>query len=142
MLHINIFTCSVAMFFGHSHSVQMRLIVALIVAFALAAGLIFVTSDGPDGFKVLTDGSRAIFSFRDSNWDAVFGTISLREMNDKLNTVLGKVNTLEQDLNATRAELNELKVYRCFVQAVLIHSRSKISCKTKRLRAWRLNEQL
>ena len=85
---------------------QMRLIVALIVAVALAAGLTFVMSDDVDGFKVLTDGSRAIFSFRESNWDAVFGTISLREMNDKLNAVLGKVEELQQDLNATRAELN------------------------------------
>ncbi len=83
----------------------MRLFVALIVAFALA-GLIIVISDDVDGFKVLTDGSRAIVSFRDSNWDAIFGTISLREMNDKLNAVIGKVEELQQDLNATRADLN------------------------------------
>jgi hypothetical protein len=84
----------------------MRLIVALIAAAVLAAGLMSVLSDAADGFEVLTDGSRAIFSFRDSNWDAVFGTISLREMNDKLNAVLGKVGSLEQDLNTTRAELD------------------------------------
>ena len=87
----------------------MRLIVALIVAFALAARLISVLSEDALGFEVLTDGSRAIFSFRESNWDAVFGTISLREMNDKLNAVLGKVEELQQDLNATRAELNAFK---------------------------------
>ncbi len=81
-----------------SHVLQMRLIVALIAAVAVATGLISVLSDNSDGFKVLTDGSRAIFSFHDSNWDAVFGTISVREMNDKLNAVLGKVSTLEQDL--------------------------------------------
>jgi hypothetical protein len=85
---------------------QMRLIVALIAAVALAVGLIFVMSDAADGFEVLTDGSRAIFSFRDSNWDAVFGTISLREMYGQLNAVLGNDSALEQELNATRAELN------------------------------------
>ncbi len=92
-------------FFLSFSLLEMRFIVALFAVVALAAGLL-VMSDDSDGFKVLTDGSRAIFSFRDSNWDAVFGTISLREMNDKLNAVLGKVSTLEQDLNATRAELN------------------------------------
>jgi hypothetical protein len=92
-----------------SHVLQMRLIVALFAAVALA-GLISVMSDNSDGFKVLTDGSRAIFSFRDSNWDAVFGTISLREMNDKLNAVLSKVGALKQDLNSTRAELNANRV--------------------------------
>jgi hypothetical protein len=91
------------------HSLQMRLFVALFVVTFALAGLIFVMSDDTDGFKVITDGSRAIFSFRDSNWDAVFGTISLREMNDKLNAVLGKVSTLEQDLNATRAEFDAFK---------------------------------
>ncbi len=123
----------------------MRLIASLIVTFALAAGLIFVMSDDSDGFKVLTDGSRAIFSFRDSNWDAVFGTISLREMNDKLNAVLGKVEELQQDLNATRAELNttrlELNNFKT-QQTVgscsqpwsfLMHFRSRTSCKTTRL---------
>jgi hypothetical protein len=91
---------------------QMQLITALIAAtYALGLGLIFVKSNtDPDGFKVLTDGSRAIFSFRDSNWDAVFGSISLREMNDKLTAVLGKVEELQQDLNATRAELNATRV--------------------------------
>jgi hypothetical protein len=87
----------------------MRFIVALIVAFALAAGLISVLSQQPPSFNILTDGSRAIFSFRDSNWDAVFGTISLREMNDEMAAMISKVSTLEQDLNATRAELNTFK---------------------------------
>ncbi len=64
-------------------------------------------------FGIVSDGSRAIFSFTNTNWDAIFGTISLRDMNDKLNAVLDDVNTLKQDLyvaqadlNATRAELN------------------------------------
>jgi outer membrane murein-binding lipoprotein Lpp len=81
------------------HSLQMRLIAALIIATALTAGLVSVMSDITRGFDLGSDGSRAIFSFRDSNWDAVFGTISLRDMN-------GKVDTLEQDLNAAHAELN------------------------------------
>ncbi len=124
----------------------MRLIIALIVAFALAAGFISVLSDDAYGFKVDTDGSRAIFSFPNSNWDAVFGTISLREMNDKLNAVLGKVNTLEQDLNATRAELNatrtELNVFKaqqavcsCSLWGFVIYFRSKTSCRTTRLQS-------
>ncbi len=58
------------------HTLQMRLIVALIVTSALA-GLISVLSQQSPSFNILTDGSRAIFSFRDSNWDAVFGTINL-----------------------------------------------------------------
>ncbi len=83
----------------------MRLIAALIVTFALAA-LISVLSQQSPSFNLFTDGSRAIFSFRDSNWDAVFGTISLRDMDDKLNAVLGKVSALEQDLKSALAELN------------------------------------
>jgi hypothetical protein len=89
----------------------MRLIFALIAAVALAAGLISVLSNDAYGFKVGNNGSRAIFAFRDLDWDAVFGNdisgmISLREMSDKLNAVLGKVSTLEQDLNVSRAALN------------------------------------
>jgi hypothetical protein len=120
----------------------MRLIVALIVTFAFA-GLIFVMSEAADGFEVLTDGSRAIFSFRDSNWDAVFGTISLREMNDKLTAVLGNDSDLEQELSATRAELNatraELNAFKaqqvvgsCLLWYFLMHSRLKLSCVTIR----------
>ncbi len=141
-----------------SHSLQMRLIAALIVAFALA-GLISVLSQQSPSFNIFTDGSRAIFSFRDSNWDAVFGTISLREMNDKLDAVLGKVSNLEKDLNATRAELNathfdlnatraELNAFKtqqavgCPFWSFLMHSRSKTSFKTARLQSWRLILQL
>ncbi len=88
----------------------MRLTVALIAAVALAAGLKSALSDDY-GFKVGNKGSHAIFSFRESDWDAVFGndvfgTISLREMNDKLNAVLAKVEELQQDLDTTRTELN------------------------------------
>jgi hypothetical protein len=89
-----------------SHSQQMRLMTALIATVVFTAGMMSVGSDTAQGFDFGTDGSRAIFSFRDSNWDAVFGTISLREMNNKLNAVVGKVSALEKDLNATRAELN------------------------------------
>jgi hypothetical protein len=127
----------------------MRPIAALIAAISLAAGLISVLSQQSPSFNILTDGSRAIFSFRDPNWDAVFGTISIREMNDKLNAVLGKVSALEQNLNATRAELNttraELNATRiefnafkaqqavgfCPVWSYLMHSRSKTNCKTR-----------
>jgi len=84
----------------------MRLIAALIVVTALTAGLLTVMSEAVRGFNIVSDGSRAIFSFRDSDWDAVFGSISLREMNDKLNAVLAKSDELQQELNATRAELN------------------------------------
>jgi len=126
----------------------MRFIIALIATYALA-GLIFVMSQQSPSFNILTDGSRAIFSFRDSNWDAVFGTISLREMNDKLNSVLGKVSTLEQHLNATRAELNATRaefdafksqqaVCCCSLWSVFMHFRSKTSCNMTRLRVWRL----
>ncbi len=121
----------------------MRLIVALVAAVALAAGFISVLSQQSPSFNLLTDGSRAIFSFRDSNWDAVFGTISLRDMNDKLNAVLGKVSALEQELNVTRSELNatrtELNAFKaqqtvaCPFWSYLIHSRSRTSCKMTRL---------
>jgi hypothetical protein len=129
--------------FDVSHSLQMRLIVALIAAVALAAGLLSVLSQQSPSFNLFTDGSRAIFSFRESNWDAVFGTISLREMNDKLTAVLSKVSSLEQDLNATRAELNaslsELNEFKAqqavgrLLSSFLMHSSSKTSCKTTRL---------
>jgi hypothetical protein len=148
------------MFYDLSHNLQMRLIASLIVTFALAAGLISVLSQQSPSFNIFTDGSRAIFSFPDSNWDAVFGTISLREMNDKLNAVLGKVeelqqdlnatrvkvNTLEQDLNATRADLNATRaeldafkaqqvVWLLFALIFLMHFRSRTSCRTTRLQS-------
>ncbi len=101
---------------------QMNPATAVLIVMLFAA-LSFVWSDEVDGFKVLTDGSRAIFSFRDSDWDAVFGTISLREMNDTLTFLLVKVNELQQEvllahttiintqseLNLTRDELKSLK---------------------------------
>jgi hypothetical protein len=108
----------------------------LIIATALTAGLLTVTSETVRGFNIVSDGSRAIFSFRDSNWDAVFGTISLREMNDKLNAVLTKSNELQQELNATRAELNAFKsqqAVRYLIWPHLKRFRSKTSCKTTTL---------
>jgi hypothetical protein len=88
------------------HSLQMRFLFTLIIATALAAGLFNVLSSTTPGFDIVSDGSRAIFTFTNSNWDAVFGSISIREENDKLNTVLDKASTLEQELNATLAKLN------------------------------------
>jgi hypothetical protein len=96
----------------------MRLIATLIFATVLAAGLLNVLSDTAEGFSIFSDGSRAIFSFTHSNWDAVFGTISLREMNDK-------VSTLEQALNATLAKLNAFEAQQavsfCSFRSFLMH---------------------
>jgi hypothetical protein len=88
------------------HSLQMRFLFTLIIATAVAAGLFNVLSSTTPGFGIASDGARAIFTFTESNWDTVFGSISIRDMNDKLVAVLGKVNTLEQDLKSALAELN------------------------------------
>ncbi len=91
---------------------QMRAFASFLLPFALGLGLALVFSLNQDDgvFKVHTDGSRAIFSFLESDWDAVFGTISLREMNSTLSSVLLMVKDLQQQINNTKSEYDEYKI--------------------------------
>ncbi len=105
-----------------SHSLQMRFIFILFIATALTAGLFNVLSSTTPGFDIVSDGSRAIFTFTDSNWDAVFGSISIRENSDKLNAVLDKASTLQQELNATLAKLNAFEAQQAVCCSLLSFS--------------------
>ena len=82
----------------------MGIIVTAILSFVLGAGLVIVLSTDVDGFEVLTDGSRAIFSFRDSDWDAVFGSISLRQMQSTLEMLQQQVNSTRDEFDAYKAQ--------------------------------------
>jgi hypothetical protein len=67
-------------------------------------------SNDLDGFEVITDGNRAIFVFRDaSNWDAVFGSISIRQLSDSLASTLQEVAALRVEVAQLRGEVASAK---------------------------------
>jgi hypothetical protein len=73
----------------------------LLLASMCLCGSGMLAEDEP--FKISTDGRRALFEFRDAEWDALFGGISLRQMFSLLNATTNEIAGLKLQWAADKA---------------------------------------
>ncbi len=78
--------------------------------FALIAVLSLVSSNDEPAFVIETDGARALFNFRDAQWDAVFGGISIRQLNESFSSMNNLVADLQRQVDEANADAAAARV--------------------------------
>ncbi len=84
------------------------------ICYALVVFCVFFASGAAQdtnaaSFKLGSVGQKAVFDFKGSDWDVLFGDLSLRQLNTTLGSIMDLVRTLQSDVRAAKAEAASAK---------------------------------